>query len=126
VSIRAAASSGSPSTGPVEHDADRDILVACARRAIEAIDRAIPEPASELKQDVDVAERAIAELRDCLIRHLRRVPDGADSERRRRILDQVNVALSLVIGVEYPSGGIQRQQLEQARDVLRRARVDQI
>jgi len=29
------------------------------------------------------------------------------------------VALSLVAGVEYPAAGIQRELLEQARDVLR-------
>jgi hypothetical protein len=121
-----AARTVAPATPQVEQDGERARLIACARRAIEAIDRAIPEPTAELKQDVDVAERAIAELRDCLIHALRRAPDGPDAQRRRQLLDRVNVALSLVAGVEYPSAGIQRKQLEQARDVLRQARVYEV
>src|SRR5690348_15011135 len=94
-------------------------LTACLQTALDAIDRAIGEPPAELKQDVDVAERAIADLRDCLIRELRQASPDTDTRRRRDMLDQANVALSLVVGVEYPSGGIQRKVLEQARDVLR-------
>ena len=121
--------SGRPASPPEAssgHDAERAAIVNCARRAIDALDRAIPEPAAQLKQDVDVAEQAIAALRDCLIHDLRQAPNGSDAPRRRQALDQANIALSLVVGVEYPSGGIQRKQLEQARDVLCRARVDEL
>ncbi len=71
-------------------------------------------PPAELKAEVDVAERAIVALRDALIVSLR----SASEAGARRALDQVNIALSLVVGLEYPMGGLQRSMLEGARSVL--------
>jgi hypothetical protein len=93
----------------------------CARGAIQALRKAVDEPAAALTQDVDVAERQIAELRNCLILQLREAPAGPESAQTRRLLNEANVALSLVVGVEYPSGGIQRKLLESAQEVLGRA-----
>ncbi|MGE3271108.1 MAG: hypothetical protein AB7P40_20315 [Chloroflexota bacterium] len=99
-------------------------LISLGRRALDVMEGALEESPSELKQDIDVAERAIAELRDGLILALRADPDGPAAKRRRQVLDAANVSLSLVAGVEYPSGGIQRRMLEQACDVLRRVCAD--
>ena len=87
--------------------------------AIEALERAQGLPPAELTAQVDVAERAIARLRNRLIVELREATADGDAHQRRQALDAANVALSLVAGVEYPAAGIQRKLLEQARDVLR-------
>jgi hypothetical protein len=106
-------------SGSAPSEAMSSTLTACVQQAIDALDRALGEPPSVLTQDVDVAERAIAEARDELIRDLRQPSLRADTSGRRRNLNELNVALSLVVGVEYPAAGIQRKLLEQARDVLR-------
>ncbi|MCC6179083.1 MAG: hypothetical protein IT305_27550 [Chloroflexi bacterium] len=96
--------------------------------AITALDRALDRPSTEVDSQADVAERAVARLRDTLIETLRAQQTGSqpagssapgDAAKTRSALDQVNVALSLIVGVVYPSGGPQRQLLEQARDSLR-------
>ena len=69
---------------------------------------------ADLKAEVDSAERAVAALRDELIERLRAAADP----RTRDALNTVNVALTLVVGLEYPMGGVQREMLEQARDAL--------
>ena len=75
---------------------------------------ALDKPPAELKAEVDRAERAIVALRDALILRRRE----AASEQVQTHLDQVNTALSLIVGLEYPMGGLQRDMLEQARSVL--------
>jgi hypothetical protein len=70
-------------------------------------------------QEVDMAERAIVRLRDSLIDRLRGENAPAETGRLRAALDRVNVALSLVTGIEYPAAGIQEMPLKQARDVLK-------
>ena len=69
-------------------------------------------------REIDVAERAIVRLRDGLIKELRQNPAGDRAERMRSALNQVNVAISLVAGIEYPGAGPQGHLLEQARIVL--------
>ena len=86
--------------------------------AVRLLDDALGKPPAELKAEVDVAERAVVALRDALIAQRRESPSEAVQAR----LDQVNVALSLVVGLEYPMGGLQRTMLEQARSVLDAAR----
>ena len=93
-------------------------LAECAERAVQMLERALGEPADTLKADVDRAERAIAELRDCLILELRQGGHAAAALQPRGLLDRANVAISLVAGAEYPSGGLSKDLLEQARDVL--------
>jgi hypothetical protein len=70
-------------------------------------------------QEVGMAERAIVQLRDSLIEQLRQEKTSAEVSRLRALLERVNVAVSLVVGVEYPAVGIQQQPLEMARDVLK-------
>jgi HPt (histidine-containing phosphotransfer) domain-containing protein len=84
-------------------------------QALRQMDEALEKPPAELKAELDVVERTVAALRDELISQLRTSPDS----RTREELDQVNAALSLIVGLEYPVGGIQREMLKQARSALR-------
>jgi hypothetical protein len=84
------------------------------QHAIALLEDALEKPPAELKAEVDGVERAVAALRDQLIERLRAAPD-ADVQAS---LESANAALSLIVGVEYPVGGIQRQMLEQARSAL--------
>ena len=82
--------------------------------AIRLMDEALGKPATELKAEVDVVERTVAALRDQLIDRLRASPN----EQTRKELDGVNAALSLVVGLEYPVDGVQRDMLKLARSAL--------
>jgi hypothetical protein len=93
-------------TGPATAD--------LCRQAIQLLDAAIEKPPAELKAEVDVAECGVVAVRDALIERLR---SGSNADTRSA-LDHVNAALSLVVGVEYPVGGLQRGMLEQARAAL--------
>jgi hypothetical protein len=84
------------------------------QRAITMLAEALEKPPAELKAEVDSVEREVAALRDQLIERLRAAPD----EQVKSSLECVNAALSLIVGVEYPVGGIQREMLEQARSAL--------
>ena len=88
-----------------------DIRTEC-EEIIRRLDRAVDEPAAKLSEDVDDAERALVRVRDRLI------DDWRSGRPRPSALDHINVALSLVIGVEYPLGGLHRNTLRQARDVV--------
>jgi hypothetical protein len=80
---------------------------------------ALQQQPPQFGQDVDEIERTIVRLRDGLIARLRQEQAaGGDTARPRRALDPVNAALSLVVGVEYPAGGIQRKLLAQAGTAL--------
>ena len=96
---------------------ERRSPAALAREAIRLLDDAIEKPPAELKAEVDAAERAIVALRDELIERWRATPDSGV----RTALSRTNVALSLVVGLEYPIGGLQRKLLEQARSELHAA-----
>ena len=75
-------------------------------------------------QEVDVAERAIVRVRDNLIDQLRQEDSEAEARRLRTKLERLNVAISLIVGVEYPAAGIQQQLLDQAYDALKEALAD--
>ena len=84
------------------------------REALRHLQAALDQPPTALAAEVDLAECAIAAVRDALIDRWRAHP----SAQVRAALDQTNVALSLVVGLEYPSGGLQRPLLEQAQSTL--------
>ena len=94
-------------------------FAAACRRVAEMIDDALTKKPPALGEEVDEIERAVVRLRDGLIDRLRAATPGNGTSELRAALDRVNTALSLVVGVEYPLGGIHRQLLEQARDTLR-------
>jgi hypothetical protein len=86
--------------------------------AVQRLGEALGLPPAELGKEVDAAERHVAKLRDHLIQLRREGKLHGRSE-----LDKVNGALSLIVGVEYPVGGIQRKALEQASEALKQVAV---
>jgi hypothetical protein len=75
-------------------------------------------------QEVDVAERAIAQLRDVLIGKLRSMQESPEKNQTRTVLERVNVALSLVVALEYPATGIQQGPLQHAYDYLKETSLE--
>lgn len=88
-----------------------------ARHAVALLEDALSKPPEALRAEVDEVERAVVAVRDHLIQRLRQTPRTPDPALRHA-LDQVNVALSLVVGIEYPVGSVQRDLIEQARATL--------
>jgi hypothetical protein len=98
-------------------DAQRRPPAELCQHALDVLGDALQRPPGELKAEVDDAERAVVRLRDELIERYRANPEP----RTRSSLDKVNAALSVIVGLEYPMGGIQRKMLEQAESALRDA-----
>ena len=96
-----------------------DTLVNLVEQALTTLETAMKVPPQELKEDVDVVERQVVQLRDALIDRLREDPNNHEATRWRRVRNQANVALSLICGVEYPAIGVQRKPLEQVLTILR-------
>ncbi len=94
-------------------------LVELCRMAVAELDNGCGLPPFELGEEVDAAERAVVRVRDALIARLRAGGDGREVERWRSALSRINVALSLIVGVEYPSIGVRRKPLEQASATLK-------
>ena len=86
-----------------------------AQRTLQGI---LDKPPLELRDDLDRAEVHLVAMRDEMRCLIRQEPNSPAKSARQNALSRVNVALSLVSGVEYPVGGIQRSSVEQARDVL--------
>lgn len=93
-------------------------VVELRQDAVRLIDDALQKPPAELKAEVDDAERLVVGLRDALIERLR----GGDASVRTA-LDNVNAALSLIVGIEYPLGGLQRSMLDQAHKALQQVQL---
>jgi hypothetical protein len=90
------------------------------REALNRVERALQMPPERVTQEADFAENAVVRLRDRLIDRLREEGASADAARLRADLEQVNAALSLVVGVDNPRASIQRDLLKQARDALQK------
>lgn len=72
----------------------------------------------DLEQEIDQVECELVRLRDALIDRLRQRGASPVSGRRHSALEKVNIALSLILTVEYPVTAIQRSALEQAHQTL--------
>jgi hypothetical protein len=94
-------------------------LVRRCQKAVETIEAVLHKPPREPRQIVDFGERPIVRLRDCLIEHYRQAEDSPEKANLRYALEQANIALSLITGVEYPEAGIQEKPLQEARDILK-------
>lgn len=105
-------------TAPVHRQGGRAAPAQLCREAIELIERARQEHPRQLSEDVDEAERAVVRLRDELIDRLRAAAQPGALASIQPSLKAVNAALSLIVGVEYPAGGIHRKLLEQAGAAL--------
>lgn len=108
-------------TGNVLDDdlVSQERLIDECERAIGTVGRSLDLPPNALQDRVRQAKRAVVRVRDDLIHALREASSPAQREPFRAALDDANVVLSLLIGVEYPAGGVQRSVVEQARDRLR-------
>lgn len=97
----------------------QDSLTERCRQIAEELDRAAQHDPREIEKELDDVERELVRLRDELIIQRRREDSAAASAPGQTKLAHINVALSLVIAVEYPVTSIQRTALKQARDVLK-------
>jgi hypothetical protein len=86
-------------------------------RAVAVLDGLLGQPAASRLSDIDRAERLTVCLRNSLIERLR-AGDAAQKARVHPALTQVNMAVSLLVGVEYPAAGVQEKPLKEARDTL--------
>jgi hypothetical protein len=108
-----------PATQPSAPAAQNRSRADLCREAIATLERARQAQPANLSEDVDEAERAAVQLRDQLIERLRQAGTPAEAASTRESLNTVNMALSLIVGVEYPAAGIQRKLIEQASAALR-------
>lgn len=93
-------------------------LTELCQQALDLIQTSLEKKPSELKEEVDQAERVLVQIRDRLIDMLRQDSVSEAAPQRRAALNGINAVLSLVVGVEYPVGGIHRNHLEQAQHTL--------
>jgi uncharacterized protein YPO0396 len=96
----------------------QDSVTERCRQIAEKLDRSAQHHPREIEKEIDEVERELVRLRDELIIERRREDPAAASEPGQTKLTHINVALSLVVAVEYPVTSIQRTALKQARDVL--------
>jgi hypothetical protein len=89
--------------------------------AVALLDRLLETSPYPSFQELDMTERAIVRLRDGLIERLRQDNASAEAPRLRALLERANIAISAVVGVEYPAAGVRRELLEMARDALKGA-----
>ncbi len=75
-------------------------------------------PIDELETGLDEIQLKLIDLRDRLIESLRQ---GRSGVAARSELCQINLALSLIFGLEYPVTGFQRNKIDQAAAVLQLA-----
>jgi hypothetical protein len=104
---------------PTPPPIDGPTLVARCRAVADHLDAATALAPAPLRAEIARRERDLSQLRDGLIARLRAVPPGDDAAPVRAALTGVNTALSLLFGVEYPSGAIDRTLLAQASATLR-------
>ncbi len=96
-----------------------DTLTQLRQEALQILDDLLATPPRERHQIIDHSEHAIVRLRDCLIESCRQETAGSEASALRSALDQVNIAVSLITGVEYPGTGMQEKPMVQARDILK-------
>ncbi len=94
-----------------------DLRTIC-REAMSLLQQDMELPPAELENKLAEAERVLVRLRDGVIGHTRR--EGSPSAWRSA-LEHVNVAISLVVAVEFPSAGVHAEYLKGAQETLRRA-----
>ncbi len=106
--------------------AHQDELWAAAqcRDAIAILEQALVAPPLQLTKDAGAAARIVVKMRDRIIEWQRQDGSGADADKRKEALNRLNTALTLIVGVQYPSTGVRRKPIEQARDLLQSILVD--
>ncbi len=106
----------------------KEELIRLCQEATQELKKAYAMETRKLGKEVDFAEMRVAKLRDCLIDQIRSETTSGGSSPWKPVLNQVNTALSFIVGVEYPAMGIHRNLLEQGLEVLKKVQkeVEQI
>jgi len=98
----------------------RDLsLIQLCQQANAALNEGLRAGPEQQAEPIARAERTVNRIRDALIEQLRRRQAEEDMSAQRRNLDEVNISLSLMAGVEFPAGAIHKKKLRQARKVLK-------
>ncbi len=98
---------------------DTPTLIARCRALADRLDAATVLAPAPLRTELARRERDLTVLRDGLIARLRATAPGDDTAPTRAALTGVNTALSLLFGLEYPGGPLDRTLLTQAAAMLR-------
>lgn len=93
-------------------------LCRLCRDALEKLNNALDLPSHKMTFRVDIAENAVARLRDILIDDYRSAASLDRANEIRGLLETVNIVLSLITGVVYPAGGFEKSGIESARNLL--------
>jgi formate dehydrogenase major subunit len=80
--------------------------------ALGAIDKLLRDRPEKVGHDFSEATRLLCTWRDCLIERWRH----AQAENHRRDLERVNAAISVVVGGQFPLGGVPWLAIEKVRD----------
>lgn len=94
-------------------------------KAKRALAEAKEDRPRELESQVGTAEVAVVHLRDHLIDSMRK-QTGTAGPHIKAALGHANVALSLVVGIEYPLSGIKRTMIDEAEKVLSRITIPDV
>ncbi len=97
---------------------DESSIAGLYYEAISHLSETLKLPPDELGKRVDEAERRTAYLRDCLIEMLRKDMQLTGKSQWREPLNGVNVALAYIASAAYPTTGIHKRYLEDAKKVL--------
>ncbi len=103
---------------PEEQFHSESSILGIYHEVISHLDMALKLPPEELEKEVDGAERRVAHLRDCLIEALKKDMQVNGQSRWRKPLNGVNVALAFIASAAYPTTGVDRNYLEDAKKVL--------
>ena len=97
---------------------DKPSFTKRCRQIAEELERSATLHPREIQKKIEQIERELVTMRDELILHCRQ-EDGTAAPMQPQ-LEQVNVALSLVVAVEYPVTSIQRSALKQSHELLKK------
>jgi hypothetical protein len=101
----------------VTHTANPSPKEICSQ-AVARLERLLEQKPALRLDEIDKAERLAVRLRDCLIERMR-AGDVATRSRTHPALKRTNMAVSRIVGVEYPAAGVQEKPLQEARGALR-------
>lgn len=94
------------------------------RQAIACLERALVAPPLRLSNEAKSAARAVLIMQDRITEWLLLDRKSGNSENYQEALERLNKALTLIEGLEYPSSGVRRKPLGQARDLLQSILVE--
>ncbi len=98
-------------------DGFEELLQNVRRRLQEARE----SPPGEIKSEAYLIEKSVVQLRDYLIGRFR--SDAGKHPNIKESLDTVNMALSLVVGLEFPLSGMKKQLFDEALHLLDNVRA---